>query len=77
MSNGEVCCILGVCCPPDSPEQLNALAKEIGKVTNWPEIDAVNVAKFMLDTFDLAPKGSLAGFVEEIARMARNNTEKE
>ncbi len=25
MSNGQVCCILGVCCPPGSPAQVEAL----------------------------------------------------
>ena len=31
MSNGEVCCILGVCCPAGSAAQLTALAHEIHK----------------------------------------------
>ena len=31
MSNGEVCCILGVCCPAGSAAQLAALAHEIHK----------------------------------------------
>jgi hypothetical protein len=31
MSNGEVCCILGVCCPPGSAEQRTALVHEIQK----------------------------------------------
>ena len=31
MSNGEVCCILGVCCPPGSTEQKDALVAMIRK----------------------------------------------
>ncbi len=31
MSNGEVCCILGVCCPPESAAQRDALATSIKK----------------------------------------------
>jgi len=31
MSNGEVCCILGVCCPPGSDAQHEALVHEIQK----------------------------------------------
>ena len=31
MSNGEVCCILGVCCPPGSVEQREALVHMIQK----------------------------------------------
>lgn len=31
MSNGEVCCILGVCCPPGSSEQREALIREVKK----------------------------------------------
>lgn len=29
--NGEVCCILGVCCPPGSPRQREALTQMIQK----------------------------------------------
>lgn len=31
MSNGEVCCILGVCCPPGSEAQRTALVHEVQK----------------------------------------------
>ena len=31
MANGEVCCILGVCCPPGSAEQRTALEQMIQK----------------------------------------------
>ncbi len=37
MSNGEVCCILGVCCPPGSLDQQMALAHEIQK--HRPHLD--------------------------------------
>jgi hypothetical protein len=38
MSNGEVCCILGVCCPPGSAEQREALVHLIQKAhPNMPK----------------------------------------
>lgn len=64
--NGEVCCILGVCCPPGSQEQLDALAAEMSKAgVN----DHRAAAKWVLEHFDLLPSGSLAEF-KRIARAA-------
>jgi hypothetical protein len=66
MSNGQRCCILGVCCPPDSPEQKKALAEEIaenvqlgGEGTYQGHLFAPSfaVSSFILDTYDLVPKG--------------------
>jgi hypothetical protein len=38
MSNGEVCCILGVCCPPESFKQADALRSLIAKQRpSWSE----------------------------------------
>lgn len=71
--NGEACCILGVCCPPRSQEQADALAHEmvVDRVC-VDQKDARRVAKWMLKHFDLAPQGTLAPLVREIARMARD-----
>jgi len=70
--NGEVCCILGVCCPPGSAEQVDALASELvkGKVCS-ENPEAHKVAVWMLKHFDLAPAGTLTEFKKQIARMAK------
>jgi hypothetical protein len=73
--NGEVCCILGICCPPNSAEQTNALAAELVKDKVCSENpEAHKVAHWVLKHFDLAPKGTVAPLVTEIARMARSAT---
>ena len=73
--NGHVNCILAVCCPPDSDGQRRALAEEIeaafpaqlGGSGEFP----LELASWVLKNFDLAPKGSLQAFKDEIARLAR------
>lgn len=57
--NGEVCCILGVCCPPQSAKQVNALAKEMMKDVGCSEAVAIQAATWVVKNFDLAPAGSL------------------
>lgn len=69
--NGEVCCILGVCCPPNSLEQEQALADALVKDGACETEHAPKAAKWVLKHFDLAPKGSLVEFKATIARMAR------
>lgn len=56
MSNGEVCCILGVCCPP--VEARAKLAAEFVKL-GAPQEYAVACADYVKTTFDLAPFGTL------------------
>lgn len=67
--NGEVCCILGVCCPARSLEQRAALAHELARA--FPTIDAPAVAEWLLTQFDLAPADTLTDFKNAVARMAR------
>lgn len=43
MSNGEVCCILGVCCPPGSEAQRLALVHEVQK--RHPGMDSEKAGK--------------------------------
>lgn len=43
MSNGEVCCILGVCCPPGSAAQHEALVHMIQKAK--PALDDAAASK--------------------------------
>lgn len=69
------CCILAVCCPPGSDRQREALAKALEAA----ELDAGaaathrTYADWIVDRFDLAPKGSLEALKGEVARMARGN----
>lgn len=72
--NGEVCCILGICCPPESAKQRTALAKQIR--VDYPQVPmqyAEQAAEWMLKNFDLAPVGTLGGFKQAIARIAREH----
>ena len=74
--NGEICCILGVCCPPGSTSQRDALAHELSadlgldrstqRVTATPH----DIAAWMLTHFDLAPAGTLAPFRDAILKHA-------
>jgi len=63
MSNGHVCCILGVCCPPGSPGQATALATQMEKWKSSRPAATRLVSWFaerFLGQFDLAPKGLTA-----------------
>lgn len=73
---GGPCCWLGLCCPPE--QQIAALADEIDKGTGlgasvtsesrgWANV----VAAWVLDNFDLAPKGSLQAFKDAVRDLAR------
>ena len=73
MSNGEVCCILGVCCPPAAAKE--KLATELQRIGGGDKATHAACAAWILDTFDLAPKGSLELFKSEIARMAKHHHE--
>jgi hypothetical protein len=53
MSNGEVCCILGVCCPAGSAAQRDALLHEVQKRhANLSEEQAGKRADQILKKFD-------------------------
>jgi hypothetical protein len=80
MANGQRNCILWICCPPGSEESAKALAKEIaaevrlgGGAEYKGEVFAppYAVARFILDNFDLAPKGSLQPLKDAIRDYAR------
>lgn len=74
-----VCCILAVCCPGGSDRQREALATALeGAYQDHPDgIGARSVyrqhADWILDHFDLAPKGTLDPLKGEIARLAKGN----
>ncbi len=73
MSNGEVCCILGICCPPESGAQENALTHEIIKDLGWELTEAQEMARWIVGRFDLAPRGLLAPLLAEVADQARKH----
>lgn len=77
-NGGQRNCILGICCPPGSEQSVKALAEEIEKVFGWPshkdeksEGNAHAVAAWVLENFDLAPKGSLQAFKDAVRDHAR------
>lgn len=82
--NGRANCILEICCAPGSTAQRAALTEEIlaaGVLEAAPSEaraanpdrarDAAALAAWICRTFDLAPKGSLVAFKQEVARLAR------
>ena len=71
--NGEVCCILGVCCPPLSAKQQDALTREMVKGTGCSEDEAKKISKWVLENFDLAEVGTLTSMKHSIAKLARKN----
>lgn len=71
MANGsEVCCALGICCPPARAEE--ALAREMVK-GGLSDESAKQAAKWVHDKFDLAPKGTLTELKAAIGKMARED----
>lgn len=69
MANGEVCCILGVCCPPAAVR--DRLVAEIAQVSGYDAAGCGPIADWLLARFDLAPKGSIQPLIAQIAAMAR------
>ena len=74
--NGHVCCLLGVCCPPGSEAQLDALATEMASDLGVQPEEVRRHAAWILKHFDLAPAGSLAQFKDAIATHARKAAQK-
>lgn len=72
-SNGHANCILAVCCPPSSEEQKIALATEMSENLGLTPKYHYETASWIIDNFDLAPKGSLQQFKDSIAKLAREN----
>lgn len=77
MSNGAANCYLAVCCPPDSDAQRQALRstyhKESGRSSVVRRAGADDALDWILQNFDLAPKGTLQPFKDAIAKLAREN----
>lgn len=70
MSNGgRPCCLLGVCCA--AVERRGEFVKELVHDLDHTEAQAAAVADWILEHFDLAPKGTLQPLVDAIADLAR------
>jgi hypothetical protein len=63
--NGQVCCILGVCCRT-TEKKAKALA-ELLEIDGCASDVAATVSAYITANFDLVPKGSLDAFVAAIA----------
>lgn len=74
MSNGAECCVLGVCCPPNSVDQRAALVKILVREQCCDEAAAGRVSDCLMREFAFAPK-SLEPFVQEIVHLARKHAE--
>lgn len=72
MSNGAECCVLQICCPPNSAEQRQALVKILTRDAGCDETRACAVADALLPNFAFAPK-SLEPFVAEIVAIAKKH----
>jgi len=80
MANGEVCCLLKVCCEPGDPDAFaSAFVNEFthdhpadGSRGHRPDGAGVGVvARWVFENFDLAPKGSLDAYREAILKHAK------
>lgn len=72
--NGEVCCILGICCPP--LKRAPALATEMVKAGLFPATtagrsQALTVARWHFKHFDVVPAGTGLPIVAAVAGHAR------
>lgn len=68
MPNGEVCCLLAVCCPPERRREkfVKALVKD-----GQNEAAATAFVDWTLERFDLAPKGTMDELISAVGMMAR------
>ena len=76
--NGLGNCIYEICCPPRSEGAVKALAEEMEKAGMGQGIATAErvvhlraIARWMLDTFDLAPKGTLQPLKDAVRDYAR------
>lgn len=69
MSNGEVCCILGVCCPPDA--QQAALSSALVKDQVCTPEYAEAVSAWLIARFDFAPRGTVQPLIDYVVTHAR------
>lgn len=71
--NGEICCILGACCP-ELRRRILKLARSMVKAGVCPDmVAATHCAKFVLENFDLAPVGTLTPLISKVAEIVREH----
>ena len=70
MSNGEVCCILGICCPPAAARA--KMVSEFQKVSGYDADGCEKIADFLIERFAFAPK-SMEAAIHDIVRMAKKH----
>ena len=70
MSNGEVCCLLGVCCPPAS-RRVRAVAV-ISADTGLSTAEAEKAFDWFDVRFDFAAKGTLQPLIDDIVKQAKH-----
>lgn len=68
--NGQVCCILGVCCR--RAEQEAAIAQAMVTEIGCSPEDASKHAHWLMANFDLAPAGSLESLKSALVTVIRN-----
>ncbi len=73
MDDQQVNCIIGACCceADCADKKRKALSELIKKHLGHGPHEAHEIANFMLDTFDFAPKGKLTPLMEEAARLIK------
>ena len=59
MSNGEFCCAIGLCCPPESIERRSALVHELAGGTGCDAAEMEKVADWLIAHVDILPKGTV------------------
>jgi transglutaminase-like putative cysteine protease len=65
----QECCILGVCC--DVTLRIEGLAEKIHDDLHLPAPQAMAVAQWIRDHYDLTPKGLIQPLIDYVAAEAR------
>lgn len=73
--NGRANCLLSVCCRANSAEARKAMADQIEEDLGCDKHESHKHADWIIDNFDLAPKGTLQPFKDAIATLAREPQE--
>ena len=71
MSNGEVCCILGVCCPPSSAVRRASFVSHVVAEVGMDPAHAEKMVDWLDVRFDFAPKGTMQPLIDAIAGHVR------
>ena len=69
--NGQACCFFGVCCPPGSEEQIDAVTDEMVKDLKCVRTEAREHVAWLLNRATLAPK-SFGKVVNDLSELQRH-----